>query len=163
MIITIRNKTYGLKNIFIDYKDYFNFELYEHKINIEYNKSKKDFYAYVMYNKKKIRLHRLITNAPKGLVVDHINGNTLDNRRENLRVCTQKENTQNRKDTLEFEPTARNKTGVRGLFKLYSKRDNRYFYCVKLKGYKTKNFSESRYDEAVEYAKHPELMEELNK
>lgn len=43
-----------------------------------------------------IRMHREITKAEKGMQVDHINGDTLDNRRGNLRVCTKTENGRNR-------------------------------------------------------------------
>lgn len=39
-----------------------------------------------------LALHREITGCPAGLVVDHINGDTLDNRRSNLRVVTKREN-----------------------------------------------------------------------
>ena len=49
-----------------------------------------------LINRKGEKLHRILLNCPKGMVVDHINGNTLDNRRSNLRVCSQLENTQNR-------------------------------------------------------------------
>jgi hypothetical protein len=41
-------------------------------------------------------MHRLIMNAPKGMHVDHIDHNTLDNRREKLRVCTPSQNNCNR-------------------------------------------------------------------
>ena len=41
-------------------------------------------------------LHRFIMNPPDDLVVDHINHNPLDNRRENLRICTIQENNMNR-------------------------------------------------------------------
>lgn len=43
-----------------------------------------------------IRLHRFILRAKDGEHVDHINGDTLDNRRCNIRVCTPAENMRNR-------------------------------------------------------------------
>lgn len=42
-----------------------------------------------------ITMHRLIMNPPKGMDVDHINHNTLDNRKCNLRVCTRSQNCRN--------------------------------------------------------------------
>lgn len=41
---------------------------------------------------KTVYLHRYISDCPSELVVHHINSDTLDNRRENLEVVTQKEN-----------------------------------------------------------------------
>lgn len=45
--------------------------------------------------RKLFLLHRVIMNCPKDKVVDHINHNTLDNRKENLRICTQQQNVYN--------------------------------------------------------------------
>ena len=45
---------------------------------------------------KIIRLHRYIMDCPENMVVDHINHNPLDNRRSNLRICTQQENSMNK-------------------------------------------------------------------
>jgi hypothetical protein len=45
---------------------------------------------------KIVSLHREIMNAPKGILVDHQNGNGLDNRRVNLRLATYSQNNINR-------------------------------------------------------------------
>lgn len=44
---------------------------------------------------KTLLLHRFILDTPKGFVTDHINGDKLDNRRSNLRVCNQSQNRAN--------------------------------------------------------------------
>lgn len=50
--------------------------------------------------RKLISMHRLIMGiTDKSLVVDHINHNTLDNRKENLRVCTPEQNRKNRRSS----------------------------------------------------------------
>lgn len=43
-----------------------------------------------------IYMHRLILGAPKGRIVDHRNGDGLDNRRANLRLATHSQNHANR-------------------------------------------------------------------
>jgi hypothetical protein len=44
-----------------------------------------------------IFLHKFILNAPYDIEVDHKNCNTLDNRKENLRMCSHAENLRNRR------------------------------------------------------------------
>lgn len=56
-----------------------------------------------------IFMHRLIMNTPFGLETDHINRNRLDNRRENLRICTKQSNQHNR------SKQKNNKSGVTGV------------------------------------------------
>ena len=40
-------------------------------------------------------MHRVIAETPEGKETDHVNHNSLDNRRENLRVCTHSQNMAN--------------------------------------------------------------------
>lgn len=50
-----------------------------------------------------IRLSRFIMGDPEGMVVDHINGDKLNNSRSNLRICTKAENNRNRKGTRKYK------------------------------------------------------------
>ena len=43
-----------------------------------------------------IYIHRIVNATPEGMDTDHINGNRLDNRRENLRSVTRSQNSYNR-------------------------------------------------------------------
>jgi hypothetical protein len=49
-------------------------------------------YAATKLNGERVMMHRMITKAEKPLVVDHINNNSFDNRKSNLRVCLGREN-----------------------------------------------------------------------
>lgn len=62
--------------------------------NVCYNTRSK----YIMLGKDRAKLiHRIILNPPKGAVIDHINGDYLDNRKCNLRICTTQQNNFNSK------------------------------------------------------------------
>ncbi len=56
---------------------------------------------------KRIYMHRVITNCPKGLVVDHIKHNGLDNQRKNIRICSVSDNSRNKRH--------KNKSGYKGV------------------------------------------------
>ncbi|MBL0233220.1 MAG: HNH endonuclease [Chitinophagaceae bacterium] len=65
--------------------------------NLKWNAQKCGNRYYVSKNKlnKKIYLHRYIMDCPDGFCIDHINGDSLDNRKENLRICSFRENSRN--------------------------------------------------------------------
>lgn len=69
--------------------------------------------------KRTVLMHRAIINAPNNLEVDHINGDTLDNRRVNLRLATTQQNQFNKK-----YPYKNNKLGIKGVY--WHKKCNKY-------------------------------------
>ena len=96
MTITVKSAKYGEIQFKIDTEDYD--KIKDYKWCVAYMKNNK---FYVKTNGKRpnrnhIHLHRIITDAKNGFVVDHINGDTLDNRKKNLRVCLHHENMANR-------------------------------------------------------------------
>ena len=95
--LIIRSIKYGIKHIVIDLEDVEKCKNY--KWFLSFDEILNSFY--VKTSKYPYSLHRVIMNCPKGFVVDHINHNTLDNRKENLRICTHAENMKNRKRVRE--------------------------------------------------------------
>jgi hypothetical protein len=111
-------------------------------------KSKKKYVTAKLYVDKKTEtflLHRLIVGALRGETVDHINGNSFDNRRANLRVATHQENLFNRgarKDSESglkcvFYDKSRGKWAVR----IKTKQQGRFF-----KRYPTKEVAIAEYN-----------------
>ncbi len=81
------------------------------------------FYAATVINGKSVSMHRMLMNPSEGKVVDHIDGNGLNNRRANLRLCTP---TQNRRNTR-----PRRKTSA---FLGVSRRGDKYLARIKHRG-----------------------------
>lgn len=60
---------------------------------------------------KLLLMHRVVLDAPPSKDVDHVNGNTLDCRRSNLRLCTESQNLHNR-----GKVSSRNTSGYKGVY-----------------------------------------------
>lgn len=113
-------------------------ETYPNKIYSQYDKSIDGFYAAGKMNQKPFRFHRWLIDCPEGLTVDHLNHNTLDNRRENLSIKTNKENCNNRKGAYRTS-----KTGIKNLF--YCNTWKRYIIEIDKKQYgRFKTLEEAR-------------------
>lgn len=98
MIIKMNTPKYGERSVLIDDDDYGLVSKYTWTLW----STKRHTSIYVVTTRSKTngpqqRLHRLIMNAKPGQLVDHINGNALDNRKENLRVTNSAGNNKNAK------------------------------------------------------------------
>jgi hypothetical protein len=63
-------------------------------------------------------MHRAIMNNPSGLLVDHINHETLDNRKDNLRIVTSSQNSLNRKIMSTNKSSVTGVVSRRGIFEV---------------------------------------------
>lgn len=132
------SKVIGLKTSWIAHEDH----------------GKRTFYAETVKTKNKKRehigLHRLVMNCPSGLVVDHINHNTLDNRKSNLRIVNQSGNQLNRKGA-----NKQSSSGIRGVS--WHKNSGKWQACLRINGervylglYKDKKEAEKTIEDKLE-------------
>lgn len=99
-------------------------------------------YAETNIGNKMFKMTRLIMNPDNDKVVDHINGNTLDNRKSNLRVVTQSENNMNKRIQ------SNNISGITGVyFDTYS---SKWRAAITVRG---KKFDLGRYNDINDAAK----------
>ena len=75
------------------------------------------------YKRKHILIHRFIMNPDKGMVIDHLDGNPLNNQKKNLRICTHEDNMRNCKISI------KNTSGYKGVY--FDKKNNTYKSAIK--------------------------------
>jgi len=117
----IKGSIHGDKIILIDLEDLEKIKKYNWTIN-KFTRSKKIYY-YAVTNKG-LLLHRYVKGADDGrkTTVDHIDGNTLNNRKINLQICS------NRKNLIKQDLCINSKTGVKGVCKFT--KNNRYMAYI---------------------------------
>lgn len=103
-------------------------------------------YAFTAVRGKNLRMHRMIVAATPDVVVDHANGERLDNRRANLRLCQQWQNAANSR--------ARKSGKIKGAY--WHKRDKRWEAIIIVQGrrmwlgqFKTEEAAARAYDAAA--------------
>lgn len=77
------------------------------------------------------KLHRLVIGARPGQIIDHINGDPLDNRLCNLRICTQSQNMMNRR------PNRKSSSPYKGVTFSFPDSSNPYCARIRIDGRKT--------------------------
>jgi len=101
MIIPITHKSLGTKDLYIDDEDYDLIKNFNWRLNITSNKYTPYVIAVIYKDCKYVKttqIHRLIMGLGQykddKRIVNHINGNGLDNRKCNLEICSHMYNSQ---------------------------------------------------------------------
>lgn len=141
------NKKYGNYTCQVDEKHYDKLVESGLKWHLTWSKTTKQYYAKATQYKGlldgkpqylTILMHRFLTDCPKGMTVDHLNYNTLDNRDCNLEVVTIVENNKRRQDKANRNST----TGIRNV--AYCKTQMKYIVQFYFEG---KNIIMGRFDD----------------
>lgn len=110
----INSNKYGKQIVLLDDEDYDKVIKEKYSLSVTWDKTIKGFYVHFKVKpldgkdvRRCIRLHRWIMNCPKHLEVDHINHNTLDNRKCNLRKVTTRGNQLNKRNNTSGCPGVR--------------------------------------------------------
>ena len=114
-IIYIKRKDGSIFETLISTSDLQKVQAFPNTWFVKWNSCTESFYVRgnapkVDGKSKGVYLHRLVTGAKKGQIPDHLNHDTLDNRKENLRLVSHAENMQNRKGNQ-----SNNTSGIRGV------------------------------------------------
>lgn len=107
--IIIKSKRFGQFICLVDLEDIH--KLKNRSCRVQKGKAGK-FYVNTTVDKKQVLIHRYIKDCPIDKIIDHINGNTLDNRKSNLRICTILDNNQNR-----YNSGRKSKSGYKYIYK----------------------------------------------
>lgn len=167
-LITFNKKCEPSGEVLVDTEDVE--RLKEHKWYIRVHKSK--LYCFGHFDRKKVQMTKFLLNTDK--IVDHINGNSLDNRKSNLREVTYAQNNRNQHRGKRFS----------GIIKTAYRRDKPYMAFIRCDSKEKYLGSFETYEDAVlarlkaeeqywgEYGvhadlyyilSHPSPMEELKK
>ena len=168
--IVIHSKAHGTKKVLIDEEDWdqiyslgawyirklgsdYNPKWYaEKKLTLNQAKRAKEQYPNIHIAKSgSMMMHQFIMMTKKGQDVDHINHDGLDNRRENLRICTRSENVCNKR------PRGDSRSGYKGVyvrpnggkFEAYIRKPNSPKRKISLGWYETAEEAARVYDKAA--------------
>ena len=137
-ILVITSKKHGIYYILFDTEDYDKIKHFHWNVEKDVNGK-----FYIRNSSSNLKIHRLIMETPRDLVVDHLNHNTLDNRKVNLKNCTTAENNQNVNLVNKYPNKT---TGEYGLcyrevkYKIGNKIYKYWRFIVQVKNFKAKYF-----------------------
>lgn len=111
------------------------------------------YYLVTQINSKTISLHRFILGYAGKQVVDHIDGNTLDNRKKNLRIVDAATNAQNRHEKGLFQTRYGTWYGIITYFgkRYYSKASKYIDVALEYRRLKLEELKQNREQLAKEY------------